>query len=91
MPIRTARPFGGGRFEVDRWLRVEHLAQDFIALIAEFREPTPEERRQVAGLPRVNAIEYDHDVSHWFTPAQVRSMYRHNPRWAALEELRDRL
>jgi hypothetical protein len=77
---------GAGRFEVDRWLRVEHLAEDFLGLIAEFRDPTTEERQRVGALPLVNAIEYDHDVSHWFTAAQMREMYAHNPRWAALEE-----
>ena len=76
----------GGRFGVDRWLRVEHLAEDFLGLIAEFREVDPADRKQVEAVPQVNAIEYDHDVSHWFTPAQIREMYSRNPRWTALEE-----
>ena len=37
-------------------------------------------------LPLVNGIDYDHEVLHWFTPAQVGEMYARNPAWAALEE-----
>jgi hypothetical protein len=77
---------GGGRFEVDRWLRVEHLADDFLGLIGGFHDVTQAEQRSVRGMSLVNAIDYDHDVSHWFTPAQLRDMYAHNPHWTALEE-----
>jgi hypothetical protein len=76
----------GGRFGIDRWLRVEHLAGDFLALVETLHDVTDDERRAVRGLPQVNAIEYDHDVTHWFTPEQVHDMYAHNPAWAALEE-----
>ena len=77
---------GNGRFAVDRWLRVEALADDFLALVCELRDPSPDERRRVRELPLVNGIDYDHEVLHWFTPAQVGEMYARNPAWAALEE-----
>ena len=80
-PVHRRRPFA-----VDRWLRVEQLADDFLALVGELRDVTDDERRRVRALPQTNSIEYDHEVSHWFTPAQVRTMYAHNPLWAALEE-----
>jgi hypothetical protein len=83
---RLAAFTGAGSLEIDRWLRVEHLADDFLGLISEFHDPTPDERRRVRTLSLVNAIDYDHEVMHWFTPSQLRDMYRHNPCWAALEE-----
>lgn len=83
---RLAQFTGNGRFRIDRWLRVEQLGPDFLGLIGEFREPTPEERGRVLDMGLVNAIDYDHDVSHWFTAAQVRDMYGHNPRWAEVEQ-----
>ena len=83
---RLAQFTANGRFQVDRWLRVEQLAPDFLGLVGEFREPTPQERGRVLDMGLVNAIDYDHDVSHWFTPVQVRDMYAHNPRWALVEE-----
>ena len=76
---------GNGRFTVDRWLRVERLADDFLALVGELREPTDEERRRVRELPLVNEIDYDHEVGHWFTSEQLREMYAHNPLWAEVE------
>jgi len=77
---------GGDPARVDRWLRVEQLADDFLALVGELRDVTDAERRAVHALPQTNSIEYDHEISHWFTPAQVRTMYEHNPLWAELEQ-----
>lgn len=77
---------GAGRFEIDRWLRVEHLADDFLGLVAEFRDTTHDEQQRVRGVGQVNAIDYDHDVSHWFTAARLRDMYACNPSWTKLEE-----
>jgi hypothetical protein len=33
----------------------------------------------------VNAGEYDKQINHWFTRAQVAEMYVHNPLWADVE------
>jgi hypothetical protein len=77
---------GGDPARVDRWLRVEQLSDDFLALVGELHDVTDTERRRVRALPQTNSIEYDHETSHWFTPAQVRTMYERNPLWATLEE-----
>lgn len=73
------------RFHVDRWLRMEHLADDFIDFISEQRDVDPEQRRRIKEIGAVNAVEYDHQVTHWFTPQHVQRMYEQNPRWAAVE------
>jgi hypothetical protein len=44
------------------------------------------DREQIAAFGPVNALEYDHDVTHWFTPEQIRRLYRNNPLWASVEE-----
>jgi hypothetical protein len=77
---------GEGPFAIERWLRTECLADDFIALISELTDVTSEAREQIAGFQLVNALDYDHQIEHWFTPGQVRLMYSNNPVWAALEE-----
>jgi hypothetical protein len=76
----------GNRYHIDRWIRMEHLTDDFIAFVSELTDLTEADREQVRAFERVNALEYDHDVSHWFTPEQVRRLYRNNPHWASLEE-----
>jgi hypothetical protein len=76
----------GGRLDIDRWLRVESLADDVIDLVSELRGVTDDERARVADVGRVNALDYDRRVSHWFTPAQVEQLYRSNPAWAAVEQ-----
>jgi hypothetical protein len=47
---------------------------------------TADDRRHVAEFAPVNALTYDHEAGHWFTPAQVRRLYENNPAWAAVEE-----
>lgn len=76
----------GGRFPIDRWLRMEHLVDDFLSFISEFTEVTDERRAAAHALPMVNAHDYDHDLASWFTPEQVDRMYDRNPTWEALEE-----
>jgi hypothetical protein len=76
----------GGRFEIDRWLRMEHLAEDFTAFVSELTPVTDDHRHNIAAYPQVNALDYDHELEHWFTPAQVKLMYSNNPAWATLEE-----
>jgi hypothetical protein len=83
---RLALFTGDGRFVIDRWLRTESLADDVVAFVSELRDVTAAERAHVHEVGRLNAFEYDRDVSRWFTPAQVEQLYLGNPAWAAVEE-----
>jgi hypothetical protein len=83
--VRLAMLTGEGRYPVERWLRMEHLADDFAAFLSELREVTPDDRARIAGFARVNALEYDHEVANWFTPDHVRRLYENNPLWASVE------
>ena len=83
---RIALYTDGGRFRIDRWLRVEHLADDFVEFVSELTEVTPAQRDSVSRLPFVNAHEYDHELGTWFTPEQIERMYARNPVWAGLEQ-----
>jgi hypothetical protein len=74
-----------GRIEIDDWLRMENLAEDFLAFISKFTDVTEERRAQVLGLPPVNAHEYDHEIRSWFSAEQIARMYKRNPVWANLE------
>jgi hypothetical protein len=75
-----------GKLEIERWLRLESLADDFLGFISELREVTGDERRQVIELGGVNEGYYDRELSHWFTPDQIRTLYRSNPTWATIEK-----
>jgi hypothetical protein len=75
-----------GRLQIDRWLRVESLADDFLTFISELRDVSDSERARVLELGVVNEGSYDRDLEHWFTPEQIEEMYRRNPGWAAVEE-----
>src|SRR5690349_997434 len=63
-----------GRLEIDRWLRAEALVDDVLAFVSELRAVTSEEHACVREVGLVNALDYDHDVSRWFTPAQLERL-----------------
>jgi hypothetical protein len=71
---------------VDRWIRMEELAQDFTDFISELTDVSAEDRARIASFDSVNVLDYDHDIRHWFTPDQVRRLYHNNPLWASVEE-----
>jgi len=75
-----------GRYHVDRWIRMECLADDFMSFVSELTNVSEADRDQISAFGPVNALEYDHDVTHWFTPEQIRRLYRNNPLWASVEE-----
>jgi hypothetical protein len=71
---------------IDRWFRQESLVDDVLAFIGELTTVDDDRRSEVAAFGRVNEMDYDHDVSKWLDPEQVRTLYRTNPIWAAAEE-----
>jgi hypothetical protein len=83
--VRLAALTDDGRFKVDRWLRMERLAQDFCDFISDFTDLDEEARKRILEFPSVNALSYDHEVGHWFTPERVRRLYENNPLWAEAE------
>jgi hypothetical protein len=74
-----------GRLQVDRWLKKERLVDEFLDFVSEFTDLTAQDRQRVTELGSVNALQYDHDPSHWFTNEQIDLMYRRNPLWSSVE------
>ena len=77
---------GGGELKIAHWLRVEHLAHDFLAFVGQYLEVSAARREQVTQFRGVNAAIYNREVDHWFSAAHISLMYRSNPQWAAAEE-----
>jgi hypothetical protein len=76
----------GGRAWPDRWIRVEHLVDDVLALLEEHTEVTPAQREKVLALkPQNVGMNYERDLSAWFTDEMVGRMYEHNPLWQRAE------
>jgi SAM-dependent methyltransferase len=74
---------------IDRWLRTEFLADDFLAFVSEFTEVPEAKHREILelGSTRLGTpLTYDHRIDQWFTPDQIHSMYERNPEWAAVEQ-----
>jgi hypothetical protein len=77
---------GDGQFKIDRWLRWEYLAQDFLDFISEVTEVTERQRKKIFEIGKINALHYDHDVIHWFSEQQIARMYESNPVWGSIEK-----
>ncbi len=74
-----------GRIRIDRWLRVEHLREDFLDFVAERRSITDAEARIARRLETKPPGRYDHDLRKTFTDRQIRNLYLENPAWAQAE------
>jgi hypothetical protein len=74
-----------GRFQVDRWLRAESLADDLLSFLAELGIEGPAVRDALLTVGRVNEGDYDHGEASALSGEQVRRLYELNPAWAAVE------
>jgi hypothetical protein len=87
IPDQKLSSWLGDGIHIDRWIRVEHLASDFLALVTELGPVTTTRRMRVQARARrrVNARRYDHDISRWLSSDQIARLYRQNPLWASVE------
>lgn len=74
-----------GRFEVQRWLRMESLETDVLALLVELGVASAEVSRAVASVGRVNEGRYPPELAHQVTGDQLARLYGLNPVWAGIE------
>jgi len=76
---------GQGRLAIDRWLRMEHLREDFLEFVGTIRPVTAGEREAILAAPTKPPMRYDHDPLSFFTPEQIARLYGNSPTWAAFE------
>ena len=50
-----------GPLRVERWLRLEHLREDFLALVVDLTEVTAVQARRVRELPALDVADYDRE------------------------------
>lgn len=74
-----------GNFKIDYFLRMEHLQQDFLKFISKFIIPSDIMIQQVMGTDTYKSLDYNKDLSLWFTPNQIKTLYENNPIWAEVE------
>jgi len=74
-----------GRFKIGWWLRWENLVDDFIEFLSRFTTVSDNQREKILEVGQINALRYDHDVTHWFSEEQMARLYENNPKWAAAE------
>jgi len=71
---------------IDRWLRTECLADDFITVMRDFVPISAPEEDAIRRI-RINVnTGYDKDISARFSAGELEMMYSNCPVWAAIEE-----
>jgi hypothetical protein len=75
-----------GRLSIDRWLRMESLAEDLLELVMQLTNVTDDRRQRVLRIDHSNSLDYDHDPHHWFTRDRLERLYRNNPNWSTVEQ-----
>jgi hypothetical protein len=83
---RLAHITNDGSFPVERWLRMEHLADDFLDFVSDLVEVEDQRRNEVRATRSINTLDYDHEIRHWFSDTQIKRMYEVNPVWREIEE-----
>lgn len=76
------------RFDIDdNWdfIRLEHLKADFLNCLSRYESVSCTSKLRIWTIPSRNRNKYHHDLSHWFSPADLRSLYSANPRWTSIE------
>jgi hypothetical protein len=79
-----------GDYEIDFWIRQEHLADDLVSFLSKTADLTDSEAAAIRSVGRVNEhgsrlplLRRSH--KRFFTSAQIETLYANNPRWAAVE------
>jgi hypothetical protein len=71
---------------VHRWLRAEHLREDFVACFADILGPAAQKAcRKLDRRVNETRLRYVERLDFYFTPSELGRLYDANPTWAALE------
>ena len=72
---------------VDRWIRTEHLAADFLAAFEDLVGPglARVAARRLGRIVNGTRLNYIRDLEYHFTPEDLEGLYAANPAWAERE------
>ena len=70
---------------VDHWIRVEHLADDFLHVLSQFEKVSDEQKREILALPPQNTGDYPRELDRWFDRDALAQVYETNPVWMGIE------
>lgn len=75
-----------GSHPVDRWVRLEHLADDFVDHFEELLGPRVRSvAHKLKKVVNPTTLDYVKSLGFYFTAEELAGLYAANPRWAAME------
>ena len=73
---------------IDRWIRMEHLVDDFVATFQRLHPLTEDDIAQIHRLPRSNVSPLKQKYKMNFSRRQIQQIDDRNPLWFSLEKQR---
>lgn len=74
------------RHRIDGWVRLEHLAEDFVDRFEGLLGPRVRfAAHKLKKIVNPTTLDYVKELSFHFTPAELAGLYAANPQWAARE------
>lgn len=70
---------------IDHWIRLEHLADDFLHVVSQYEQIGEEQRAAVRSMQPKNTGDYQKELDEWFSRDELARIYESNPMWTALE------
>ena len=75
-----------GSHPVDRWVRLEHLADDFVDHFEELLGPRVRSvAHKLKKVVNPTTLDYVKSLEFYFTADELAGLYAANPKWAAME------
>jgi hypothetical protein len=80
-----------GDYEIDFWIRQEHLVDDLVRFLRDAAELTSAEEAAIRSVGLVNEAHstrfrsWRQSPKRFFSRRQIARLYANNPRWAAIE------
>ena len=80
-----------GPYEIDVWLRQEHLVDDLVRFLRRTADLTAAEEAAVRAVEPINVYPRGGRLARlrrrdrFFDKSQIETLYANNPRWAAIE------
>jgi len=76
-----------GKLDVKFFIRSEFLLEDLELVLDYYFDLTQEQKEKIYTIKTKDKLEYNRNVSDWFTPEQIKELYRKSPTWKKYENL----
>ena len=71
---------------IDLWIRIEHLAEDFIKILSDFEDINENQKIEIKAIRKNTNNDYNKNITNWFNKKDLEILYQLCPVWAEIEK-----